>query len=98
MTLRVLLGLWDRPVGLADPALRSVRLRLRLPAFARAAADLKTTVRFAKVDTERAKTVAGRFGIRSIPTLILFRGAREASRVSGAMDARSIASWLQQQL
>jgi thioredoxin 2 len=68
------------------------------PAFARAAADLKTRVRFAKVDTERAKTVAGRFGIRSIPTLILFRGAREAARVSGAMDARSIAAWLQQHL
>ena len=68
------------------------------PAFARAAAELKTRVRFAKVDTERAQSVAGRFGIRSIPTLILFRGAREAARVSGAMDARSIASWLQQQI
>jgi thioredoxin 2 len=67
-------------------------------AFARAAADLKTRVRFAKVDTERAQTAAGRFDIRSIPTLILFRGGREAARVSGAMDARSIASWLQQHL
>jgi len=55
-------------------------------------------VRFAKVDTERAQNVAGRFGIRSIPTLILFRGGREAARVSGAMDARSITSWLQQHL
>ena len=68
------------------------------PAFARAAADLKTKVRFAKVDTERAQTVAARFGIRSIPTMILFRGGREAARISGAMDARSIAGWLQQHL
>jgi len=68
------------------------------PAFARAAEELKTRVRFAKLDTERAQAIAGRFGIRSIPTMILFRGGREAARVSGAMDSRSIAGWLQQNL
>lgn len=66
------------------------------PAFARAAAELKGRAQFAKVDTERAQRVAGRFGIRSIPTLILFRGGKEAARVSGAMDARSLLSWLKQ--
>ena len=64
------------------------------PAFERAAQELKTRVRFAKLDTEKAQALAGRFGIRSIPTLILFRGGGEAARVSGAMDARAIAQWL----
>ena len=64
------------------------------PAFERAADELKTRVRFAKLNTEDAQRVAARFGIRSIPTLILFRGGREVARVSGAMDARSIASWV----
>src|SRR5882672_8522310 len=64
------------------------------PAFERAAAELKTRVRFAKLNTEEAQQVAARFGIRSIPTLILFRGGSEVARVSGAMDARSIASWV----
>jgi thioredoxin 2 len=68
------------------------------PAFARAADDFKTRVRFAKLETERAQTIAGRFAIRSIPTMILFRSGREVARVSGAMDARSIAGWLQQHL
>ena len=68
------------------------------PAFQRAAEELKTRVRFAKVDTERAKGVAARFGIRSIPTLILFRHGSEAARVSGAMDARSISAWVTKQL
>ena len=63
-------------------------------ALERAAGELKTRVRFAKVNTEGAQRVAARFGIRSIPTLILFRGGREVARVSGAMDARSIASWV----
>jgi thioredoxin 2 len=64
------------------------------PAFERAAASLKTRVRFAKLDTEAAQDIAARYGIRSIPTMILFRGGKEVARVSGALDARSIESWL----
>jgi thioredoxin 2 len=37
----------------------------------------------AKVDTDRAQDVAGRYGIRSIPTLILFDGGDERERVVG---------------
>jgi thioredoxin 2 len=68
--------------------------RAMAPAFERSAGEFKTRVRFAKLDTEQAQAIAARFAIRSIPTLILFRGGREAARVSGAMDARAIAQWL----
>ena len=44
----------------------------------------------AKVDTEALPAVAQRFGIRSIPTLILFRNGAEAKRLSGAMPAAEI--------
>jgi thioredoxin 2 len=64
------------------------------PAFERAAGEHKARVQFAKVDTERARSVAGRYAIRSIPTLILFRKGEEAARISGAMDARAIGNWL----
>src|SRR5574340_1104868 len=65
------------------------------PAFERAAASLKTRIRFAKLDTEAAPAIAARYGIRSIPTMIVFRAGREADRISGAMDAGSIERWLQ---
>jgi thioredoxin 2 len=68
------------------------------PAFARVAAEQKTRARFAKVDTERAQPVAARFGIRSIPTVILFHDGREAARISGAMDAGSLSGWLSREL
>jgi thioredoxin 2 len=68
------------------------------PAFERVATEQKTRARFAKLDTERAPPVAARFGIRSIPTLILFRDGKEAARVSGAMDARSLSGWLAREL
>lgn len=70
--------------------------RAMAPAFERAAAEMKGRVRFAKLDTEAAPDVAGRYAIRSIPTMILFRDGREVARVSGAMDARSIERWVQQ--
>ncbi|MBT8403686.1 MAG: thioredoxin [Gemmatimonadetes bacterium] len=37
----------------------------------------------AKVDTDRAQEIAERYGIRSIPTLILFAGGAESERVVG---------------
>jgi thioredoxin 2 len=68
------------------------------PNFERVAAELTPRARFAKLDTEAAPGVAGRFGIRSIPTLILFKKGAEAARVSGAMDARSLRAWVEQAL
>jgi thioredoxin 2 len=72
--------------------------RAMAPAFEQAAGELKTRVRFAKLDTEQAQGVAARYGIRSIPTMILFRGGRELARVSGALDARRIRAWLEDSL
>ena len=48
----------------------------------------------AKVDTDALPQVAGRFGIRSIPTMVLFRGGQEAKRLTGAMPASAIAGSL----
>jgi thioredoxin 2 len=46
----------------------------------------------AKVDTEALPDLAARFGIRSIPSLLLFRDGRMAQREAGAMPAREIAT------
>ena len=61
------------------------------PELERLARDRAGQALVAKVDTEALPDVAGRFGIRSIPTLILFREGAEATRVSGLMPAEEIA-------
>jgi len=71
--------------------------RMMAPAFEEAARRLEPRVRLAKVNTEENQGIAMRYGIRSIPTLALFRGGHEVSRVSGAMDAGSLISWVRQQ-
>lgn len=68
------------------------------PAFAQTAAGWKGRAVFAKLNTEEAPQASARFGIRSIPTLILFRGGRDIARQSGALSATQINSWLQSQL
>lgn len=67
--------------------------RMMAPAFAQAAGMLEPHVRLAKLDTEAEPAIAGRFGIRSIPTLALFKGGREVARQAGAMGAAEIVRW-----
>lgn len=72
--------------------------RMMAPAFEAAARQLEPRVRLAKLNTEAEQALAGRFGIRSIPTLILFSGGREIARQSGAMDSGSLVSWTRSKL
>jgi thioredoxin 2 len=64
------------------------------PAYEAAAKQLEPTVRFAKVNTDQEQDLAGRFGIQSIPTLILFKGGREVARQPGAMSATQLTNWI----
>ena len=64
--------------------------RAMAPAFEQVARTLRCSVRLAKVDTEANSSLATRYGIRAIPTLILFRNGREAKRMSGALDAAAL--------
>lgn len=68
--------------------------KMMAPVFAQVATELKTRVRFAKVNTEQEQALAQQFGIRSIPTLALFKNGVEADRVAGALDAANLKSWL----
>lgn len=68
--------------------------RVVSPEVAKLAHQYQGRVIVAKVNTDRLQNVAARFGIRSIPTLILFRGGEEAKRVSGAMTAAQLAAQL----
>jgi len=71
--------------------------KMMAPAFAEAARQ-RPGVRFVKVDTDAAPDVSARHGIRGIPTVMLFRGGKEAARMSGAVSTGQLLGWLDQQL
>ncbi len=68
--------------------------RMMAPEFAKAAASVAPTVRFAKIDTEAHPKASVAFGIRGIPLLILFRGGREVARLAGARPAGDIEAFV----
>lgn len=69
--------------------------RTMAPAFAQAAAILEPQARLAKVNTDNEQALGARYNIRSIPTLILFKGGREVARQAGAMGTQDIVRWVQ---
>ena len=60
------------------------------PVFAEAARQFEPRLRLGKVDTDAQPQLAQRFGIRSIPTLVLLKDGRELARQAGALGAAQL--------
>jgi len=69
--------------------------KMMAPAYEQAARRLEPRVRLAKLDTDAESGIAARYGIRGIPTLIVFRNGHEVARQSGAMDAGRLVAWIE---
>lgn len=72
--------------------------KMMAPILADTTPALEPTIQVAKVDTESHQALAGRYQIRSIPTLALFHHGREIARQAGAMDRNSLIGWVQSHL
>ena len=70
--------------------------KMMAPAYEQAAAQLEPQFVLAKLNTEEAPQAAGRFGIQSIPTLVVFKQGREVARQPGAMSQPQIEQWVRQ--
>ena len=64
------------------------------PAFEEAAKSFPLKVRFTKLNTESFQAPSAKFGIRSIPTMIIFKEGKEVGRQSGALSAEQIKQWV----
>lgn len=72
--------------------------RMMAPVLDRTAQQHATTLQIAKVNTDEQPELAARFNIRSIPTLILFRGGQEVARQAGAVDGGTLTRWIERSL
>ena len=68
--------------------------RAMAPVLDRVANQERTRVQVGKVNSDEQQALASRFGIRAIPTLILFKDGREVARQSGAVDGASLTRWI----
>jgi thioredoxin 2 len=72
--------------------------KIMAPVFEQAAVQLQPHVRLVKIDTEQNRELSARLGIRSIPTLALYKGGRETARIAGAMDLKNLLAWTRQHI
>jgi thioredoxin 2 len=72
--------------------------RVVSPIVERIGQDLRGQLKVVKVNSDTAPTLAGRFNIRAIPTLMLFDHGRVADRMTGALSADALRAWVQQRL
>lgn len=68
------------------------------PALEELATQYKGKVKIAKVDVDESQQVAQQFGIRSIPTLLLFKGGRVVEQLVGAMPKAKLEEAIKKQL
>jgi thioredoxin 2 len=66
------------------------------PAFEEAALSMPLQAQFLKVNTEEQQVLGAQYGIQSIPTLIIFKNGKEIDRISGALSASRLQSWVRQ--
>ncbi|MBX3482770.1 thioredoxin [Phenylobacterium sp.] len=64
------------------------------PALEQLSDELAGQVKIAKLDIEQSPTTPSRYGVRGIPTMMLFKGGQMASMKVGAMPKQKILEWL----
>ena len=64
------------------------------PAFAQVCASMDSRARFIKVNTDEEQSLGAQYGIRSIPTVAVFKSGKEIARISGAQPAASLEQWI----
>ena len=69
--------------------------RMIAPAIDELAAELAGQVRVTKLNVDENPATAGRFDIRSIPTLLVIAGGREVDRIVGAQPKHAIRARLE---
>ena len=69
--------------------------RMISPALEEIAGDLNGKVKIAKLNVDENQNTAIKYGVRSIPTLILFKNGEPASMKVGAAPKGDLSKWIE---
>lgn len=69
--------------------------RMLAPVLEEMAVELEGRVKIVKVNIDQNPNTPGQFGVRSIPTLVLFKGGQAISTKVGVMPKSKIMEWVE---
>ena len=69
--------------------------RMIAPSLEELATEMAGKVKIAKVDVDNSPEVASKYGITSIPCLILFKNGQEVDRIVGAQGKSQLKNWIE---
>jgi thioredoxin 1 len=69
--------------------------RMIAPALEEISAELGDKVTVAKLNIDENPDVPGRYGVRGIPTMLLFKGGQPVAQKVGAAPRSQIQEWLE---
>jgi thioredoxin 2 len=72
--------------------------RMVSPALAQVATDMRGRLKLVKVNVDNSPKLQQRFGVQSIPTLLVMRDGKVTSRQIGALPTAALRSWVEQAL
>ena len=72
--------------------------RMIAPALEEIAAELGEQVTIAKINIDENPDIPGRYGVRGIPTMLLFKNGEAVAQKVGAAPRSQIQQWLEGQL
>src|SRR3712207_1757825 len=72
--------------------------RMIAPALEEISNELGVKVTIAKLNIDENPDIPGRYGVRGIPTMLLFRGGQPIAQKVGAAPRSQIQQWLEAQL
>jgi thioredoxin 1 len=68
--------------------------RMIAPSLEEIATEMQGKVKVAKLNVDENPAVAGKYGVRSIPTLLLFKNGELTSQKVGAMPKGELVKWI----
>ncbi len=68
--------------------------RMIAPALEEISKEMEGKVKIVKLNVDENPGIAGQFGIRSIPTLMLFKDGKLASQMVGAKPKGDLSRWI----
>ena len=65
------------------------------PALEQVAAEMQGKIKVVKLDVDQNPTVTGKYGIRAMPTLMLFKNGQVAAQPTGALvQKKKLEDWI----